>query len=67
MRIQLDEIKFNTALANRLEDREKGEQYYRSILTDVTPEKIVGTEKNKYIRENYPLEARDYFLRSLIM
>ena len=61
MRIQLDEIKFNTALANRLEDREKGEQYYRSILTDVTPEKIVGTEKNKYIRENYPLEPRDYF------
>lgn len=61
MRIQLDEKKFNAALANRLEDREKAEKYYRSILTNIVPAKIVGTAKNKYIRENYSLENHDYF------
>ena len=61
MRIQLDKNKFNAALSNRLEDRNKAEQYYKGILTDVTPAKIEGTAKSKYIRENYSLEDRDYF------
>lgn len=61
MRIQLDKNKFDAALSNRLEDRNKAEQYYKGILTDVTPAKIVGTAKSKYIRENYSLEDRDYF------
>ena len=61
MRIQIDKNKFDAALSNRLEDRNKAEQYYKGILTDVTPAKIVGTAKNKYIRENYSLEDRDYF------
>ena len=61
MKIEFDHDEHKKAIEQRLADRDSGEQQYRKILNNITPQTINGAVKYKYLRENYTLENREYF------
>ena len=61
MKIEFDHDEHKKAIEQRLADRDSGEQQYRKILNNTKTQTINGTVKNKYLRDNYAMENRDYF------